>query len=219
MFLFVVVFISACSGPHKQVPNACVVNTDCGGDTLCIQGDCSSVSCYYSRDCDYGEYCDALGECIAGCEEESDCEAGEYCENGLCEPMVCTETALDCLLGEWCNEGECQEPDFPLCDSCSFTDWQTQPNVGGECVIYTFDLEQSCIWPDSSSCPEHWTCFPSDATGENPNGFCAASFWYMDCHETLACPRGFNCTAVFGEEDPMLCWEDCEYYIVNGYLE
>ena len=41
----------------------------------------------------------------------------------------------------------------------------------GECVIYTFDRDLPCLWPNSSACPEHWSCFPQDGIGAEPDGF------------------------------------------------
>ena len=197
----------------------CVLDSDCPDDLLCVQNQCASVECYGHSDCGYGYLCQSDGFCELGCNDSATCPAGEACVDGFCEPNVCENTELDCAIGELCEDGVCAQPDFPLCQPCSFSDWQQSSLETGECVIYTFDTGLSCTWPEDSGCPEYWSCFPEDGVGSTSAGFCVASFWYLYCAEQSDCPRGLSCDMILGDNEPSVCWADCLTVLENDFLE
>ena len=209
----------ACTPSNKADNDDCVIDSDCPDALLCVQNQCASVECYGHSDCGYGLMCLNDGTCALGCNEDAPCPAGEQCVNGECHSATCVNTELDCALGEWCLDGVCEQPDFPICQACDFEDWQQSSITNGECVIYTFDRERSCHWPDTGACPEHWSCFPLDGTGEDPDGFCVASFWYLYCSDQDGCPRGLTCDSILGDNEPLVCWADCVTLLEGGYLE
>ena len=212
-------FFSACRTNLKEPGLECVLDSDCPNALLCVQNQCASVECYAHDDCGYGYLCQDDGFCAVGCNEYAACPAGEACDDGLCMPETCVDTELDCALGELCEAGVCTEPDFPLCQSCTFSDWQNAPLENGACVIYTFDTSRTCSWPDSTSCPDFWSCFPSDGLGLSSDGFCVASFWYLYCSEQVDCPRGLSCDIILGDNEPAVCWADCLPFLENGFVE
>lgn len=219
VYVAITLFSSGCRTDVKSNGSECLTDAECVDKKLCVQGVCASVECYDNADCSYGMFCDDKGVCETGCNDEADCPSGEHCVEGMCEPETCDDTQLDCEMGEWCDSGSCLTPDFPNCHSCGFEDWQDTSTGKGDCIIYTFDPNTSCTWPNSDPCPELWSCFPEDGVGEISSGFCVASFWYLYCDPDLACPRGFSCEEILGADEPEVCWADCGYLLGNGFLQ
>ena len=121
---------------------ACLFNSDCGPDGLCMDGDChfactaegacpvtqachagiclpatpTTAECVFGADCNIDALCINTA-CIPLCEAPDDCGANELCASGLCTPDTAPKAqclaANDCDQGLACVEGRCLAPCGP----------------------------------------------------------------------------------------------------------
>ncbi|XP_022245556.1 fibrillin-1-like, partial [Limulus polyphemus] len=87
---------------HRCV-DACLGQTVCGENTICIAQDHSSIC-----RCQNGYYGDPVVGCreIIQCIEDQDCPSGEFCYNGGVCRVTCNSNR-DCGPNERCAEGKC----------------------------------------------------------------------------------------------------------------
>ncbi len=128
--------------PVEKEELACLFNSDCGPDGLCMDGDChfactdagacpvtqvchsniclpstqAAAECVFGADCSTDALC-INAACIPLCEAPDDCGANELCASGLCTPDTAPKAqclaANDCDQGLACVEGRCLAPCGP----------------------------------------------------------------------------------------------------------
>lgn len=196
-------------------PDPCVHDADC--PERCINGVCVTAECNRNSDCPYGERCSDLG-CVSGCDVDEDCAAGDICSAGECQRAECQQTSSDCEYAERCVEGACLAEDFPHCEPCGYSDWQTSPNGVQECILYNLSAQGSCDWQQNSGCEGDQTCFPADGQGLVDEGICLVAYWFKPCTTTMDCARPFVCRQdVYGDgSDIGVCWAECPFWRAEG---
>ena len=195
----------------------CYNDTQCGDRGVCISGICTEVSCRDNEDCELREICQA-GECVSGCLSTADCLSGESCLDGICQAgFPCRTAQLDCPYGQDCIEGSCRQTDFPFCQPCDFSAWQDSPNGERECIIYSYTLEESCLW-EQTECSGDLSCYPADQIGAVEEGFCIESYFFRPCRLDSDCPRPFTCKEdVYQDGSEVgVCWADCPFWRERG---
>jgi hypothetical protein len=211
----IVIWLFSCSFGKPEPQPECYNDAQCDG--RCVDNHCVIAECRSSLDCDLYQYCQE-GECQAGCQEESDCFAGEDCIDAECQTVGCEVAQLDCSYGEDCVGGSCVASDFPLCEPCRYTDWQTTPNGVQECIIYSYTFEEECYWQETTECSGDYSCYPADGQGASEEGICVSSYFFQPCTVDTDCPRPFTCKEdVYQDESGVnVCWADCPFWREQG---
>lgn len=209
LFILLSLWLAGCTlGQETLAPGACVNNTDCEDNELCIAETCQTVQCTTSSECGLGQYCNDTFSCTDGCAEDSDCVAGESCDTlvNTCVSYGCRDTQLDCGYGELCDptSGQCYTDTAPHCESCE----SSLDCPGGEC--FSLFTTQSCS--TQADCPFGYRC--QSFEGERR---CFSNSCIIECTPAAAdsCPRGLSCVT-FGEDGFSGCLGDCEYLLENG---
>ena len=206
-------WLFACTTKSTIDLSECYNSAQCEHNAACIDGSCYEVSCRDNQGCDLQQVCQE-GECVSGCQTAEDCFAGESCLEGSCQTGVpCRTPQLDCSYGEDCIDGVCQDSGFPFCQPCTFSDWQNTPNGYQECVIYTYTLEETCVW-EHTQCSGDLSCYPTDQIGNTEEGFCIASYFFRSCEADSDCPRPFTCNEdIYRDGSGVnVCWADCPFW-------
>ena len=196
-----------CGGTSGPCP--CDTGADCGVDTVCAAGLCTSSrdACKYASECAVGSTC-ADGQCVVSC--TSACPSGFSCVDGVCttvpvatcpadEPCPsiapncvlrqcvgsCTQDA-DCAAGQFCNQGVClsdtrPKPNCVTDQSCQGSSGPTRACVAGYCK-YRCVSNGTCASIDAriAYCAMDGVC--RSASEANPQ--CT---WSGDCSGGLRC--------------------------------
>ena len=96
----------------------CQFNFECGGDRICIDGECLltciDAPCPGTQQCAAGA-CRPCTEdvCLTNCVDDTECEEHEYCSNFQCRPdtrpvAFCPEN--ECQPDRVCVRGQCRTP-------------------------------------------------------------------------------------------------------------
>ena len=231
-----------CSSPGAAggVCMGCSINSDCPGNTQCMEnfGTCA-LECNSDDDCPYGK-CTSLGYCgQKKCYSNEDCFGGTVCKMGedgygYCNRLECHETACSetnphgtCPnQGEACINGSCVSSCEPNpCGETNRTKCEKKLGVPTcVCDEGTVEKDGKCQPKVLSSCPSGFICKGGYCADKSEGAFfCAEN---SDCGGSLTCsPRspsgtcnGCTYTAecpTLGEDDPVSCLAG---YCVRGCL-
>jgi hypothetical protein len=215
--IFLLPLLTACA-LQKAPGKACTYNDECGSGEACVGGGCTEVECIASTDCGIQQYCSSKRfECKDGCESDDDCIAGEQCDTDSheCKEYGCRDTQLDCPLGEFCDTttGICYQDDQDNCKTCEWLQSETCAG-GGICAIWEL-TEDNCS--RDSDCDDGLVC--GDFTLYGLGKVCYNSFCLQQCDagDDNACPRGYECAAVFEGDTQEYCYGDCGWLQKYGY--
>ncbi|MCA9520626.1 MAG: hypothetical protein KC609_06630 [Myxococcales bacterium] len=117
-----------CKG--SEGATGCQTNDECGGDRLCVSGQCVSptTDCTSNLDCGALRYCDN-GTCLG-----KSCQQNKQCVGGVCKKGVCSEgtsasctSNIDCTSKQQCSGGQCVDLETQLCgctpeETCTLSD-------------------------------------------------------------------------------------------------
>ena len=152
------VFVAGCEtgtkNPTKATKTACLVDTDCSNNSLCVDNSCveSTSTCTFDIDCGATENCNAgvcvdVSESVDECASDSDCTEGYICDT--------TGDKNACVVDT--NQGECKTD-----DDCAEGETCSDNNGTSECVekeeeetAPTFDISSSEL--DNINCREDIT--------------------------------------------------------------
>lgn len=170
-----------CAGVNNRCLNnrcerSCTSNSECGGNTRCYRGSCTTDTgnssydrCTDSRDCEPGQYC-MNGYCSTNgsgqsCRYTTDCQNGQQCVNGYCNTPSSSQTCYnnaDCGFGATCSNGYC----------------------------YGGSNQQSCVY--NTDCPYGQVCNSGYCSGNNyGNGYGQACRYSTDCATGQSCNNGY----------------------------
>ncbi len=190
----------------------CLSDDDCIAGEECHPeyGTCEDYGCRSTNlDCEYGEYCDQeSGDCYEATEPHCEvCDGG--CLGGNCIPWELTTQCdssqgdLGCAPGEHCGAWTddppvyCEGPmDCPDGQDCDMFLVSHDPCINAQdCPDGADCLYGQCV---ASLCHEDW---------------CYNSRCLISCEPSAEdpCPRGYQCTDLYGDQSTYVCYGDCAY--------
>lgn len=205
-----------CTGGACVRDPTCKTTADClTGEHCLASGQCAAVGkCGVTDDCDSGQVCSTLGNCLlaGGCETQADCASPTYCaSNQRCLAPGQCGTAADCPPGQDCqaSTSTCQPagtlctagatdptacPTGMRCSSLGSCIYNGSCTASSDCLTpyftcsATYTCQPATVCP-AATCPSGQTC--SAAGGCVPTGNCVVP---SDCPPGHACGPDFTCT-------------------------